>query len=186
MSSSRPPLSTTTSLWPAATVLLVAAVTLVGFTLINVLASTGVTKNSTTTTVLIVGGLSRDFSNRAATGCEQNENPPANIASALLLPVDTKEVSGPLFANQGAGDFSCSLHFVTKHGSGALLAFYKNNLQALGWKLFSQGSSSGTPQFLFQKAGSDGFYWIAGVTVNSQSKAGSRWSLRVYQNSGQI
>ncbi len=186
MSDTRPPLSTTTSLWPAAVVLITGVVMLVSFTLLNTLANQGVSKVTVTTNVYVVGGLATDFSNHVASSCAHNQNPPTNIADALILPINTKTLAGPTFANQGAGDYDCSLRFATHHSPSDLLAFYKNNLSRLGWNLFSQGSSSGKPQSLFQKAGSDGFYWIFGVTINSTSKSGSNWTLRVYQNSGQI
>jgi hypothetical protein len=186
MSDPRPPLSTTTSLWPAAVVLITGVVMLLSFTILNTLGDKGVKKVTTTTAVIVVGGLTRDFSNHSAATCAQNQNPPSNISSALLLPLDTHKIAGPTFANQGAGDYDCSLRFSSTHSPGELLSFYKNNLSLLGWNLFSQGSSTGKPQSLFQKAGSDGFYWILGVTVNSSTTSSSKWTLRVYQNSGQI
>ncbi len=186
MSTPRPPLSTTTSLWPAAIVLITGIVMLASFTLINLIGNQGVGKNVTTTTILVVGGLNRDVANIQGSRCVREQNPPANIASALMLPLDTRLVAGPRFANQGAGDFDCSLKFSSTHGASALLAFFKNNLKPLGWNLFSQGASNGNPQSLFQRAGSDGFYWILGITINTFDSGSCTWTLRVYQNSGQI
>jgi len=48
------------------------------------------------------------------------------------------------------------------------------------------GTSSGAPQLLFQKAGSDTFYWIVGVTVTARHGATSNWTYRIYQNSSAI
>ena len=182
----RPPLSTTTSLWPAAAVLLTGAAMLVIFTLINTLGDRGVQKVQVPPTVYVVGGLIRDYANTAAHACEQNQNPPADIASSLILPEGTTQLSGPVFANQGAGDFDCRIEFSTVHSPSEVLAFYKNSIGLQGWNLFSRTSSTGKPQYLFQKAGTDGFYWILGITINSSQTQKSRWTLRIYQNSGQI
>jgi hypothetical protein len=59
-------------------------------------------------------------------------------------------------------------------------------LEARGWSLFSKGASNGSPQSLFQKAGSDSFYWVVGITVHSSTKSSCRWTFTIYQNSGAV
>ena len=67
--------------------------------------------------------------------------------------------------------------------SASLLKFYKSQLEARGWSLFSSGSSKGAPQSLFQKAGNDGFYWVVGITITKSTSDLSHWTFRIYQNS---
>jgi hypothetical protein len=67
-----------------------------------------------------------------------------------------------------------------------LLGYYSAQLKARGWNLFSQGASNGSPQDLFQKAGSDTFYWVIGVTVTSSSATSTHWTYQIYQNSETI
>ena len=85
--------------------------------------------------------------------------------------------------NAGAGDFDCYQPLVTTTNSASLLKFYKSQLEVRGWNLFSQGSSKGSPQSLFQKAGNDGFYWVVGITITKSSHNLVDWTFRIYQNS---
>ena len=68
----------------------------------------------------------------------------------------------------------------------SLINFYDAQLESRGWNLFSSGASNGDPQSLFQKAGSDGFYWVIGVTVTTSNAARVDWTFRIYQNSETI
>jgi hypothetical protein len=74
----------------------------------------------------------------------------------------------------------------TSASSAQVLGFYGAQLPARGWDLFSRGSSSGQPQLLFQKAGSDTFYWVVGVTVERVAGGVTFWDYRIYQNSSAI
>lgn len=180
----RPPLTTTTSILPAAVVLGVAVVTLVVFLILNFVANPHV-KAPASTLPIIVGGLATQPGHLLA-GCQQAGSPPANIASALLVPVGTAATGGPLHANGGAGDYDCRQTLTTTASASRLLGFYNAQLTSRGWDLFSRGSSSGGAQLLFQKAGSDTFYWVVGVTVESSSAHSTDWTYRIYQNSSAI
>src|ERR1039458_6739484 len=140
----RAPLTTTTSIWPAAGVLIFAVVMVAIFMIINLTSDQGVSPTSTTLPV-VVGGLLKSPSSAVLRYSPQPSITPTNSAS--------------------------------------LLNFYKTQLEALGWSLFSQGSSNGSPQSLFQKAGNDGFYWVAGITVTKSSSDLVHWTFRIYQNS---
>ncbi|MFZ1062794.1 MAG: hypothetical protein WAN30_04910 [Acidimicrobiales bacterium] len=179
----QPPLTTTTSIWPAAAVLILGVVMLAVFLLINAVSDQSVT--TPTTIPVVVGGLSTEHASLLA-GCEQPGAPPTNITPALIVP-ETTVAHGPVsLPNQGAGDFDCARSFVTAVKPGVLLGYYSAHLKALGWDLFSQGASNGAPQDLFQKAGNDTFYWVIGVTVNSSSATSSHWTFQIYQNSETI
>jgi hypothetical protein len=184
VSDSRPPLTTTTSIVPAMIVVGIAVATLAIFMVINIVANPRVT--TTTQPIAIVGGLALDPANAALGACAQAGTPPTNIVGSLLLPVATTSTSSAIHANGGAGDYDCLRHFSTHANAGAILGFYRTRLEAQGWSLFSSGSSHALAQLLFQKAGSDTFYWVVGVTINQRANADTLWTYRIYQNSSMI
>ena len=179
------PLTTTTSLWPAAAVLGVAVVMLVVFMVINLLANQGVTKLSAAKTPVVVGGLQRNPAPGASLlYCRQSQEVPTNVDDAFIVPVGTVTRPGANTPNLGAGDFDCTQPMTTAHASASsLISFFNAQLEARGWNLFSKGASNGDPQSLFQKAGSDGFYWEVGVTVTKSSASSVEWTFQIYQNS---
>lgn len=179
------PLTTTTSIWPAAAVMIAGAVMLVVFMLINIIADQGV-RTSATTVPVVVGGLDSARSNAALALCLERSLVPANVRSAYLVPVGTSSAGLGRIPNSGAGDFDCYQPLTTSAAPGDLLGFYAAHLEANGWNLFSKGSSTGQPQSLFQKAGTDGFYWVVGVTITSSTSQRSDWTFRIYQNSQTI
>lgn len=178
------PLTTTTSIWPAALILGIAAVMLVVFMVINLVADQGVTKE-TTTIPLVVGGLKIDATAGAVLQyCRQTEEVPSNITDVFLVPVGTSPRTGANTPNLGAGDFDCEQPmFTAKVNAASLITFFNSQLEARGWSLFSKGASNGDPESIFQKAGNDGFYWEAGVTVTKSTSGGVDWTFQIYQNS---
>jgi len=182
------PLTTTTSIWPAAAVLITAVAMLAVFLLINVVTDGPTT--TTTQTPIVVGTLGIQTGVNAGDillqGCEQGGEPPLNISDAFLLPVGTRAAGDVQLPSQGAGEFDCFRSFTTPVPASKLLGFYASELEARGWNLFSRGATNGDPQTLFQKAGSDTFYWVAGITVTKQIAGTSYWTLLVYQNSNGI
>jgi hypothetical protein len=178
----RPPLTTTTSIWPAAGVLIFAVVVLVVFLLINLISDQGVNTTPTTQPV-VVGGLDKATSSAVLHYCTSASEIPSNIDDVFIVPVGTMSASRGSIPNAGAGDFDCYQPLTTTTNGATLLKFYKTQLEARGWALFSQGSSKGSPQSLFQKAGNDGFYWVAGITVTKSSSNLVHWTFRIYQNS---
>ncbi|MHB1088426.1 MAG: hypothetical protein ACYC19_06655 [Acidimicrobiales bacterium] len=180
----RPPLTTTTSIWPAAAVLGIAVVMLALFMGINLIANQGVA--TTTTIPVIVGGLSPAANGSLLSSCQQPGNPPSNITTALVVPESTRANGAFTMPNAGAGDFDCYRSFITSAPASEVLAFYASQLETRGWNLFSRGASNGAPQDLFQKAGSDTFYWVVGITVTSSNAHSSHWTYRIYQNSAAI
>ena len=184
MSDSRPPLTTTTSILPAMIVVGVAVVTLGIFLVINLVTNQKVT--TTTTPVAIVGGLALDPANLSLHACEQAGSPPGNIVGALVMPVHTTPTGTAIHANAGAGDYDCLRHFASTANAGEILGFYRARLESQGWSLFSSGTPHAIAQLLFQKAGSDTFYWVVGITVNARVADSTSWTFRIYQNSSMI
>ena len=178
----RAPLTTTTSIWPAAGVLIFAVVVLAVFMVINLISDQGVSTTATTVPV-VVGGLQLSPSSTVLKFCTSASEIPTNIHDVFIVPKGTTNTSRGNIPNAGAGDFDCYQPLVTSANSASLLKFYKSQLEARGWSLFSQGSSSGSPQSLFQKAGNDGFYWVVGITVTKSAGSVVDWTFRIYQNS---
>ncbi len=183
VSQERPPLTTTTSLWPAAVVVGLGASILAIFLLINALANPTVT---TTTAPVVVGGLPAARSGALVTGCQQPGTPPANIADAFVVPVRTAAAGPVVHANGGAGDYDCYRTLVTRASGSQILGFYRGHLTATGWALFSSAQAPTGPEMLFQKAGSDTFYWVVGIAVLGHHGSTTEWRFRIYQNSASI
>jgi hypothetical protein len=162
--------------------LIFAVIVLVVFMIINLISDQGVTTTATTLPV-VVGGLAKAPTSAALNYCKSASEIPTNIDDVFLVPAGTRSGSGGNIPNAGAGDFDCYQPLVTSTNSASLLSFYKSQLEARGWGLFSQGSSKGAPQSLFQKAGNDGFYWVVGITVTKSSNNLVHWTFRIYQNS---
>jgi hypothetical protein len=180
----QPPLTTTTSILPAAAVLGLAVLVLAIFMVINLVTDQGVA--TTTTIPVVVGGLNVDHASTLLNNCITPGTPPGNVVGGVLAPVDTRATGPFQMPNSGAGDFDCYRPLLSTTNPSTLLSFYKTQLEARGWSLFSSGASNGSPQYLFQKAGSDTFYWVIGVTVNSSTSTSTAWTFRIYQNSEAI
>ncbi len=180
----KPPLTTTTSIRPAMTVLVIAVVTLAAFIAINFVAGSSV-KTTPTTLPVIVGGLGTAPGDELA-GCRQPGNPPGDIATALRVPVTSVVTAPASVSNAGAGDFTCAATLRTDAPAAKVLGYYRAQLGVLGWALFSSAPSHGRSELLFQKAGADTFYWVVGVTVDRAGPSSTRWTYTVYQNSSSI
>lgn len=182
------PLTTTTSIWPAASVIGIALVVLVVFMGINLVAGKGVA--TTTTVPVVVGGVNPASVTQDSSVlgyCEHYSEIPSNIVSGFILPEGSVTNGLGNVPNAGAGEFDCRQPVRTNgHTSSEVLAFYADQLAARGWNLFSKGASNGAPQYLFQKAGSDTFYWVMGVTVTKRGANFTNWTFRIYQNSSTI
>lgn len=183
----KPPVTTTTSIWPAAAILGLAVVMVGVFLLVDFVTSKGVVPPPTTIPV-VVGGLTRDANpGPALKYCLQSEEVPSNLDSAFIVPDSTVPRSGANTPDLGAGEYDCYEPMSTANAtSSQLISFFNAQLEARGWSLFSQGASNGDPQSLFQKAGSDGFYWEIGITVTKSTSSHVDWKFEIYQNSDTV
>ena len=151
------------------------------FVLINAVFDQGTT---TPTTVIVVGGLPVATNNPTLTACQLPGFPPADIASGLIVPQGALP-AGPVNHHSGdPGSFDCSRAVSAPYGQAKILGFYDNHLRGLGWTNFSRGNApnGGGSQFLYEKAGSDTFNWIEGVTVTSTEGSRTTWTVRLYQD----
>jgi hypothetical protein len=183
----RPPLTTTTSIWPAATVLIVAVATLTIFLLLNLLTSQRTVTSGNP--AVVVGSLQADRANHGFGGCLNSATTPSNIASTVVLPATTSAVQLPLIVNQGAGDYDCLATFTTAARQSDVLGFYEAQLEARGWHLYSSSNAVGGThgaQLLFQQNGADTFLWIFGLTVQRHTVTTTTYQLRLYQGNNGV
>ncbi|HUO49205.1 MAG TPA: hypothetical protein VMU09_10255, partial [Acidimicrobiales bacterium] len=76
---------------------------------------------------------------------------------------------------QSVGLYDRSLGFTDPNPQADVIAFYRAELPAQGWKILSQGPPhTGTGyEILGRLAGTDGYYWEVGVTVSPTTFAGA-------------
>ena len=187
MTTPQAPLTTTTSLKPAASVLGIAVATLVVFLSINLVTSQHTT--TVTTVPVVVGTLQPDATNTALGPCLSPGQPPTDIASSIVIPAKTAAAGAATVANQGAGDYDCFRTLTTGARQSDVLGFFSAQLGARGWSLFSHAPSVGAghgDQLLFQKNGSDTFLWIVGVTVLHHGTTSTTYTFRLYQGNNGV
>jgi hypothetical protein len=174
---SAPP-SRNTSIVPAACVLGLAVVTLVVFGLMNMIGSAAI---APTTLPAIVGGAAVDTSSKIFSTWPQGGEPPSDITPALVVPVGARFLAN-LTTGGSSSDFDREIRIAVAGLSRAnVLGFYRSRFEALGWHLYSTSSNANSVELLFQKGGSDGFYWEAGVNVTSTSPTSATYTYRLFQ-----
>ncbi len=170
-----PPRARNVSILPAMAVLIVAVGTLGLFGLLNV-----VTSGTTTATTLpfIIGTLPKG--NGLFAHAVQDGVPPPNIASAFIDPAGTRRIGVVTTGGGGTGDYDLEYVLRVKAPRARLLGFYREDLEALGWNLFSVSGGT-SAHLLFQKAGTDGNYWDAGVVATATSPIVTTYTFKLFQ-----
>jgi hypothetical protein len=95
--------------------------------------------------------------------------PPNNILNAVAVPVGSLRISHQN-NSAGAGQYDSQVTFGSGDSQAALLAFYAADMKLQGWQISDQGAARNDPgalQVLGKLAGSDGYYWEMGATVNA-------------------
>ena len=103
--------------------------------------------------------------------------PPNNILNAVGLPAGSVRVSHQN-NTAGAGQYDAQVTFSSEDSQAALIAFYAADMKAQGWQIVDQGAARNDPgalEVLGKLAGSDGYYWEMGATVNATTFP-ARWS----------
>ena len=70
----------------------------------------------------------------------------------------------------GAGQYDAQVTFSSTDSQAALIAFYAADMKSQGWQISDQGAARNNPgalEVLGKLAGSDGYYWEMGATVNA-------------------
>jgi hypothetical protein len=97
--------------------------------------------------------------------------PPNNIVNAVDIPVGAVRTSSLNNAGQ-SGQYDSQITLRSDASQGALLAFYASDMKSQGWQVFDRGPASNDPnalEVLGKLAGTDGYYWEMGVTVQATS-----------------
>jgi hypothetical protein len=95
--------------------------------------------------------------------------PPANIVNAVDIPVGAVRTSSLNNAGQ-SGQYDSQVTLRSDASQGSLLAFYASDMKSQGWQVFDRGPASNDPnalEVLGKLAGTDGYYWEMGVTVQA-------------------
>jgi hypothetical protein len=172
------PPSRNTSIVPAACVLGLAVVTLIVFGLMNMIGSAAI---APTTLPAIVGGAPVDTSSRIFSAWPQGGEPPSDITAALVVPVGAR-LLGSVTTGGSSSDFDREVRIAVPDLSRShVLGFYRTHFEGLGWHLYSTSSNGNGVELLFQKGGSDGFYWEAGVNAASTSPTSATYTYRLFQ-----
>jgi hypothetical protein len=175
-----PPRTHPVSIWPATIVLAVALGTLGIFTVINLLDSN---PTATPAAPVILGGL--PVGSRAVfTGFVAGGGPPPDVASALLAPTTTSAIGAVATGGGAVGNYDEAIRLRVVAPRAQLLGFYRSHLEALGWSLFSTRiGGHGDAELLFQKAGSDSWYWELGVIASPTHAGATAYTYRLFQAS---
>jgi|HubBroStandDraft_1064217.scaffolds.fasta_scaffold392959_2 hypothetical protein len=95
--------------------------------------------------------------------------PPTNVINAVDIPQGAVRVSHQNNADE-SGQFDSQVVLRSGDSQGALLAFYAADLKQQGWQIFDKGAAANDPnatEVLGKLAGTDGYYWEIGVTVQA-------------------
>jgi hypothetical protein len=95
--------------------------------------------------------------------------PPNNILNAVDVPTGSVRVSHQ--NNSGDADqYDSQVTFRSGDSQAALLSFFAADMKLQGWQIFDRGGAANDPgalEVLGKLAGSDGYYWEMGATVNA-------------------
>jgi len=178
-----PPPARRYSILPAASVLGLAVLTLFVVLIANSFDSSIVTP---TTLPVIVGGLPSASAAADASlfpKALQDGVPPANIASALIAPKGSARLGNVPTGGGGTGDYDWASTFSVAAPRAHLLGFYRGNLEAMGWHLISNGAApnGSGDELIFQKGGTDGWYWETGVVALPTAAGTTSFTFRIFQ-----
>jgi hypothetical protein len=112
-------------------------------------------------TGLSVASAATDFKKVTSGG-----EPPPDILAALVVPAGS-HLTGAALTGGGVDLYDAKVNIRVDAGLSRVVAFYRDELRALGWtdRSSSQTASAGT-ELLAEHASSDGYYWEVGVVVN--------------------
>ena len=168
----RPPVPGGISLRPAMIVFGLAALILVIFITIAVVTSQPATTIKHSDAAVGVPGVSLRAvpAARLLSPITSGGDPPNNILNAVAVPVGSVRVSHQN-NTAGAGQYDEQVTFRSDDSQAALLAFFAADMKLQGWQISDRGGAAkndpGTLEVLGKLAGSDGYYWDMGATVNA-------------------
>ncbi len=167
----RPPSPTGISMRPAMIVLGLAGLILVLFVTIGIVSTQSPAAVKHSDTAVGVPGVTLRAVPAAGllSPIVSAGEPPNNILNAVSVPVGSVRISHQN-NSAGAGQYDSQVTFGSGESQAALLAFYAADMKLEGWQISDQGAARNDPgalQVLGKLAGSDGYYWEMGATVNA-------------------
>jgi hypothetical protein len=167
----RPPSSAGISMRPAMIVVGLAALILVVFVTIGIVStqSPAAVKHSKAEVAVAGVSLRAVQAATARAPIASGGEPPNNILNAVDLPAGSVRVSHQN-NTAGAGQYDAQVTFSSSDSQAALIAFYAADMKSRGWQIVDQGPARNNPgalEVLGKLAGSDGYYWELGATVNA-------------------
>jgi hypothetical protein len=173
-----PPPARRYSILPAAIVLILAVLTLFSFAIVDLWASP--TTTATTLPNVVNGALKVDTSTVAFSHWLVDGLPPSNIASALIVPVGAIRVGTVKTGGSGV-DYDREIRLSVPAPRAVLLGFYRSNLEAIGWQLFSSGAApGGGNELIFEKGGDNGESWNCGVIAQRTDAGRTSYVFRLF------
>jgi hypothetical protein len=167
----RPPSSGGISMRPAMIVVGLAALILVLFVVIGIVSTQSPAAVKHSKGQVAVPGVSL-HAVQAATQLSpiaSGGEPPNNILNAVDLPAGAVRVAHEN-NTAGAGQYDAQVTFSSTDSQAALVAFYAADMKLQGWQISDQGPARNDPgalEVLGKLAGSDGYYWEMGATVDA-------------------
>ena len=95
--------------------------------------------------------------------------PPNNILNAVSIPVGSVRTSHEN-NTAGAGQYDEQVTFRSDDSQAALLTFFAADMKLQGWQVSDQGAARNDPgalEVLGKLAGTDGYYWDMGATIDA-------------------
>jgi hypothetical protein len=121
-----------------------------------------------------------------------NGEPPNNILNAVSVPVGSVRISHEN-NTAGAGQYDEQVTFSSDDSQAALLAFFAADMKLQGWQVSDQGAARNDPgalEVLGKLAGTDGYYWDMGATINATTftpggpaRGVTHFTVRLFQES---
>jgi hypothetical protein len=167
----RPPVPGGISMRPAMLVVGLAALILVVFITIAIVTSQAPAQIKHSDTAVGVPGVTLRALPAATllSPIVRGGDPPNNILNAVSVPVGSVRISHEN-NTAGAGQYDEQVTFSSGDSQAAILAFYAADMKLQGWQISDQGAAKNDPgalEVLGKLAGSDGYYWDMGATVNA-------------------
>jgi hypothetical protein len=167
----RPPVPGGISMRPAMIVFGLAALILVVFVTIAIVTSQTPTPVKHSGAAAAVPGVALRAVPAAAplSPIVAGGDPPNNILNAVSVPTGSVRVSHEN-NSPGASQYDEQVTFRSGDSQSALLAFFAADMKLQGWQITDQGAAKNDPhalEVLGKLAGSDGYYWDMGATVNA-------------------
>ncbi|HXX91778.1 MAG TPA: hypothetical protein VEI83_16295 [Acidimicrobiales bacterium] len=175
------------TVWPAAIVVGVALVVLLTGAIGGIFAAGPAPSTGTPTVKTAPGAPVAAVAARGALApIETPGRPPDNVLDAVVLPAGAVAVAGSA-VDEGVGLYDRSMGFTSTLSEAEVVAFYRAELPAEGWKVISTGPPQHATgyELLGRLAGTDGYFWELGATVSptafgSGSSQSTPFTLRLF------